>query len=188
MKKMLGILSVVGLMLGGNAKALDFDYFGSINYDNDVLLFDFSVDSLSLVTVFSSSWDNGGFDPMLGIWDDDGELIAFQDDGHNVGSTLSNGTLYDYGDWDSWYQVNLAAGGYTASLSMFPNFNNGSNLSDGFYYDNETPLPIPNGQYAFHLVNVDQAGPVGVPDAAGTFLLLTLSVSGLGALRRRLAV
>src|SRR2546429_504584 len=82
---------------------------GTFHQDNDVVQLGFSVASLSHVTVFSSSWLEGnpphGFDPILAIWTAGGALVAQQDDGGNVGTTLSNGTSYDHGFWDSFYEV-----------------------------------------------------------------------------------
>jgi len=60
------------LALSGNVSAIpsDFDFSGTFTNDNDIVLLDFSVDSTSTVTIFSSSWlagDNGlGFDPIEG--------------------------------------------------------------------------------------------------------------------------
>ncbi len=69
---------LIGLFLCTPAQALDFDFSGNFTYDNDVLLFNFSVGAPSTVTVFSSSWLRGnspaGFDPMLGIWGSAGNL------------------------------------------------------------------------------------------------------------------
>jgi hypothetical protein len=70
MKKFLVFLCAVMLVLGvaGMASALDFDFEGNIAYHNDVLSWSVTTDA-SAVTVFTSSWDDGNFDPMLGVWD-----------------------------------------------------------------------------------------------------------------------
>jgi hypothetical protein len=101
------LVSILGLLMALPAAALDFDFSGNFTKDNDVVLINFTVggSGADIVTVFSSSWLSGeppaGFDPMLGIWDAAGNLIAFQDDGHNVGTTLSNGVPYNHGTWNS---------------------------------------------------------------------------------------
>jgi hypothetical protein len=66
----------------------------SITNDNDVLSFNFTVASDSNITIFSSSWDDDGFDPILAIWDSLGNLINEQDDGNVTGSQVSNAVSY----------------------------------------------------------------------------------------------
>jgi hypothetical protein len=76
------------------AAPMDFDFSGTFtnDNDNDIVLLDFSVGSDSNITIFSSSWIEGdsglGFDPILAIWDADGNLVQEQDDGGNTGSTM----------------------------------------------------------------------------------------------------
>jgi hypothetical protein len=190
-------ISALGLLLffGTPAQALDFDFSGNMNYHNDVLQFGFTSSGVGNVTLFSSSWDDGGFDPMLGLWDSFGNLVYFQDDGGNVGSTLSNGVWYDHGNWDSYYTAPIGVGDYLVTLSAYSNFNNGSSLSNGFAYDGQTPIPIAswnepangyrNSNYAFHILNVTEAtGPSAVPIPAAIWLL-GAGLMGLLGIRRK---
>lgn len=198
-KKAFFAIVLASLMAGAPAFSADFDFSGYMPYHNTVLLFGISVAAPSDVTLFSSSWDDGNFDPMLGFWTSAGDLIAFQDDGLNIGTTSSNGFPYDHGTWDSYYAVpGLAAGSYLVTLTTFANFNNGATLSAGFAYDGQTPIPIsgwdqpanPTGHdgsyYAFHILNVNEAThtPPSVP-VAGALWLLGSGLVGLVGLRRK---
>lgn len=204
-KKLLAGMAVGLIVFGmiGVASAEDFDFVGTFDYHNDVLLINFTTTETSTVTLFSSSWLDGnqGFDPMLGLWDDTGALIEFQDDGHNIGSTLSNSVLYDHGNWDSYYDASVDAGSYTVSLTTYPNWNIGDSLSLGFDYDSDTPIPIASwdqpangfqtGDYAFHVINASTAEIPGTPDPPNpvpepaTMLLFGTGLVGLIGSRLR---
>ena len=195
------------LSLSGNASAVvsDFDFSGTFTNDNDVVLLDFSVDSASTITIFSSSWllgDSGlGFDPILAIWDSAGNRVAQQDDGHNVGSTLSNGVLYEHGEWDSYFMVDLAAGSYTASIAQYNNFSVSTSLADGFVHDGNpnftfdngygtadlfngvwSPTDTRTGDWEFHLLDVATA-EVQAPEPS-VAILLALGLIGIGFSRK----
>lgn len=200
---------IASVITASSARAADFDFSGTFQQDNDVLLFNFTVEQDTTITIFSSSWlygnpapgqEVGGFDPILALWDSNGNLIEQQDDGGNVGSTLSNGVSYNHGTWDSYFTRFLTAGTYTATVGQFDNFAVGNNLSDGFRYDNNPNFTIDNsfggatqplfngvwdnddprtGNWEFHVLNVSQANsPEPVPEPASMLGILAFSALG----------
>lgn len=136
MKKIcaLGLLASC-LTLPTAAVSAEFDFSGQFSQDNDVLRFDFSLGLPGFVTLFTSSWLDGGFDPILTLWDSAGNQLLEQDDGSLGGALVSNGVSYDYGEFDSYINMNLAAGNYIATLTQYDNFSVSSVLADGFLRD-----------------------------------------------------
>lgn len=191
------------------AQATDFDFSGTFEQDNDVLLFDFDIDADSTVTIFSSSWVNGGFDPIFTLFDSAGNFINYQDDGAFTGSTRSNGVNYNHDVWDIYFTSFLPAGSYQASLTQFDNIPLGFSLSDGFLYDGadyenftaafgcsqgsfcgvESTDDSRTNAWEFHFLNVAQANvaepPTSVPEPASLLGLLTIGVLGSGDRLRR---
>ncbi len=105
MKKFLGLLNIISfLMVSSPVQASVWHFDGNFKYDNDVVILDFYIPSAQTVTIFSSSWgtegfpgnkflkygyvvddgtgpvDGGGLDPMLNVWDADGNHLEYQDD------------------------------------------------------------------------------------------------------------
>lgn len=205
--KVLVLVGLLSLSSGALAVPMDFDFSGTFTNDNDIVLLDFTVGADSTITIFSSSWKSGdsglGFDPILAIWDSVGDLVAEQDDGGLTGSTMSNGVSYTHGEWDSFFDVFLTAGDYTASIGQFDNFAAGGTLSDGFIRDGNPnftfdegfgPAPLFNGVWSgtdtrtgdweFHLLNVDAASGPTIPEPT-TLALMTLGMAGIGYSRKR---
>ena len=112
--------------------ASDFDFSGNFTRDDQVLQFAVPVGEASQVTVFTSSWNDGGFDPILAIFDSAGNLVIEQDDGGRTGSASSNGVSYDYDVYDTFFEVDLEAGDYTLTIQQYDNFAAGSTLGEGF--------------------------------------------------------
>jgi hypothetical protein len=96
----------------------------------------------------------------LALWDSTGNLIEQQDDGRNVGSTVSNGVSYNYGVYDSYFTRSLTPGSYIASIVQYSNFAVGTNLSQGFRYDSNPNFNSGFGNrsadWEFHIVNINE--------------------------------
>lgn len=127
------------------AATTDIDWTGELPFHNSVLRLDFTVSETATVTIFTSSWvssgSSGGFDPVLGIWTADGNLIREQDDGI-VGSTSSNNVLYPHGAWDAYFSEVLNPGSYFVTVAAYDNLARSMFYADGFDLDQEAPIPF----------------------------------------------
>ena len=183
MKKLLSI-AVLGSCLTATSASFsaEVDFKGNFLHDNDVLRFDFSVGLPNTnVTLFSSSWIDGGFDPILAIWDSAGNQIEEQDDGGVVGSQQSNAFFYTYGEFDSFLTINLAAGDYIATLTQYDNFSVSTLLADGFLRDADplftAAFGCSNGSFC-EGSPVDSHGDPVEPNRTSAWNLHFLNVAG----------
>jgi hypothetical protein len=135
--------SLLGMSNGALA-AMDYDYSGTFAKDNDVVCFEFSVDTASEVTLFTSSWNTGGFDPLLTIWDSTGNYLFDWDDtmDGSPGSAESKSVSYAFSYYDVVYTDTFEPGSYIATITQYYNYANAafdgsSTLADGFTYDDD---------------------------------------------------
>ena len=191
-----------------SVSAANFSYTGQFAYDNDVQLFNFTVGALSTVGLRTYSYAGGtnaagqtiaqgGFDPIVELFNSAGQLIGQQDD--SVCGKVGTDSLTRQ-CWDINLVMQLAPGSYTASLQQYNNYSVSENLADGFYYQGVPNRNFRNGfvdemdvkrngAWAFDILNVNPAAvpqPAAVPEP-GSLGLMGAAMIGMTALRRRRA-
>lgn len=89
----------------------------------------------------------------------------------NVSADTVTGSCYD-----TYLEVDLAAGDYTVTVMQYSNFANGPNLSDGFEGSGEVDFDGRNSFWAFDILNADtSAGPPVVSPGGSVQQVPTLS-------------
>lgn len=200
----IAILLALGAALAP-AGAANISYTGQFTNDNEVRLFNFTVGALSTVGLRTWSYAGGvnaagqaiaagGFDPIVALFDAAGELVGEQDDagcGNVAADTVTRQC------WDINYSIELAPGNYTVSLQQYNNYHAGTNLADGFYFQDAQYQTFRNGfvdemdvrrngTWALDLLNVSLPAPAQVPEPA-TLLLTVGALAAMLATRRRKA-
>jgi hypothetical protein len=109
--------------------AQSYTFSGAFTQDDNVFQTRLTFDAPSLVTLQTTSYARGGFDPILSLFDSSGLLIAENDDGFpgTVPPDPSTGNA-----WDADLVIDLNPGTYTIALTQWDNYAAGPNLSNGF--------------------------------------------------------
>ena len=202
LKKLIAGLFVLGFTV--TSQAATFTFSGNIANHNDIVRVDFTLaNNATNVRVWTDSFLATGptqtgpgtnFDPITALWNTDtGARLGENDDNSSI---ASGQTYYDSG----FSLASLAAGNYFFTMATFANFANGNNISNGFAYDNQTPIAIAdfnqpanagNLRGSFWRINLDgvdgAVGPVNpnpsavpVPGAVWLFGSALLGFAGFG--------
>jgi len=108
------------LLWGASAFAATVDNFsGTFSADDNMVLFTYSVQNLSQVDIFTTSYASGGFSPVITVFDSTG---LFAIDAQGIGSDASLSWVSNPGEQ------------YLVVLTEYPNVSFGplSHFSDGF--------------------------------------------------------
>ncbi|MDR3213796.1 MAG: DVUA0089 family protein [Azoarcus sp.] len=178
MKRLASALVTAGLLsLSVGSQAGTFHFTGDFADASDVVYGAFTVtdyDSVNLL--FTDSYAEGNFDPILFVWDARGNLLASDDDSGP--------------SWDALlYLTGLAAGNYYFGITQFPNWNNGNNLTDGFTYGGQTQgAPYLGASWSLYVTGAASAkilpGVPAVPEPE-TYAMLLAGLGVVGAVARR---
>jgi hypothetical protein len=186
-------IGVVCFVFNVTTQADMFDFEGYIDYNNEVDYYYFSLSTSStLVEIWTDSYDNGAhFDPITALWDGPtGNLIAENDDDASIRPA-------DQTTWDSGIALSsLSAGNYFFTIASYSNFASGSNITDGFAFDGQSPIPIEQwwvyapGYYHLNFSGVNSVivpGPIDdiVVPVPGAVLLGMLGLSTAGMKLRK---
>lgn len=180
--------------IGATAQAVTIQFDGDIEYHNDVVFVEFTLDSDSTgVSIWTDSYDDGlNFDPIVALWDSSGYLIDQVDDDDSINA---NQTDYDSGISLTY----LAAGTYTFTIATYDNWALGDMLSDGFTFDSQLAIALADwtqpansadmGSYwSLWLDGVDFATVVGeeiTVSEPGVFALMLCGIAGFAARTKR---
>ncbi len=206
MKQFVTPFAALGLLVAiWPAAASNISFQGNFSSDDEVQLFDLTLNSPATVDIRSSGYaggvlstgssvPRGGFDTVLTIFDSNGQFIAFNDDGAGVSTDPVTGIA-----GDARLTESLPVGNYIAALTQYDNFPAGFNLVDGFIesgfptFTNDlgfAPGPGCPGKFrdisgncrtsnwALDFLNVDSATETPEPD---TWISFPFGIAGLFA-------
>ena len=116
------------------ASASTFTETGTFTTDNQVAEFTFNVPTASTYTLFTTSYSEGGFVPVLSLFQANGTIVAAEGGSGMCSGAMTAGStgMCD----DAYLNLGLTSGSYILALSEFPNVAI-NNLSDGFLFAND---------------------------------------------------
>lgn len=184
----------LGLALSAGAHAANVNLSGNIVFHNDIVQFDVTLLAPATnVKIWSDSWLSGvNFDPTAALWRRSGNNYSLQAQVDDDDTVAAGQGFYDTG----FAFAQLTAGQYRVTLGAAVNAANGNLLSQGFAYDNQSPIllsqwnqpsydPNANDQKGgFWRLNFTGIDAVQVVPEPASWLLVALGLSAL-TLRKR---
>ncbi|WP_197046916.1 DVUA0089 family protein [Paucibacter sp. KBW04] len=170
----------------GLSQAAQYDFAGSLSFDNSVAKIQFSVSSaVGDFKFWTDSFNNGSnFDPVIQLWSmsspTSGVLLGENDDFFGpamAGQSSADATLR---------LANLTAGNYLLTIVANPNYANTSSYADGFALDGATPGALQGlPGYTAH-ISADGNGlnVTAVPEPSSWALML-MGAAGLALSQRK---
>ncbi len=176
-----------------SASAWAFSFQGEFQQDNDVQLFALTLEKPAQVDLRTYSFNggtnndgaeipDGGFDPILTLFDSSGNKVAFHDDIDEPTAELDARLGPDLGV--------LSAGTYTLALTMYDNFA-GNRLADGFQFDGTPQFCDPieddcgDRRWAVDILGADAAAPLAAIPLPSNIGLLGIGLAALLTLASR---
>jgi len=135
------LCAVCAAVFFSDVHAVSFSYAGTFSADDDVVLFNFSVDTESSVILRTYGYGGGvqddgnavaagGFDPVLTLFDDAGLIIGGSVDDPTGESAVDMATGLAL---DAFLDQALPAGSYTVALTQYDNIIPGGTFDIGFF-------------------------------------------------------
>ena len=170
-----------------SARAADFTFSGTLA-PTGVALYSLNVATspFTLVTLSTTSYASGGFDPVLSLFrGTDGLLLDANDDVNAlVPLSVVPADPITGERFDSYFEFDLEPGSYTLALTYSPNYAAGPNLSNGFAPTG--PFDSSAGRTGSFTVGIQNVTGAAVVPEPGTVALLAAGALPLaGRLRRR---
>jgi hypothetical protein len=167
-KTILALAMASALAVVPEASAVIINASGNLASANEVDIVMFDVTQSSLVTIETTSYTAGSFDPILSLWDKVTGVILDVDDDDGEG-------------FDAKISMVLPAGWYSIGVSSFsnqPSGGIGGNISDG-YNDSGSDT----GDWAL-FIEGDHIARTGVPEGGSSLLMGVLAIGALAGTRR----
>ena len=183
------ILIFITLLLSSiTANSTSVSFTGNLVNDDDVQLFNFTIDSESDVTLRTLSYaggvnvngeliSSGGFDPILALFDGTGNFLDRNDDGSNVTSDPATENAFD-----ALLNVTLGAGDYIVAVMQYSNRTVGTTLADGFGSSGQIGFGGRTSFWAVDFSDTDTVSAVPVPNA---IWFMGTGLFGLFGMRRK---
>jgi len=164
------MIYILRLLSACSFESKNFSYTGNLTNDDSVQLFNLSIKEASTVSIRTWSYAGGknahgelipagGFDPILTIFDADGNYL---DESHDIDT--------DNEEYDALLSKDLVAGNYIVALTQYPNAAVLTTLKNAFIEGSgESKFNGRNNQWALDIKNVNTATTVSLSAALKLF-------------------